>query len=290
MVAGFRTRLAAAVAARGTSLCVGIDPRLEMFPDELQGTDDPAAAFESFGRAVVDAVADIAVAVKPQSAFFEALGWRGVRALEGVCRHARARGLLVVGDVKRGDIGSTATAYAEAAFREDIFDAVTVNPYLGSDSITPFVERAQACGGGVFVLLRTSNPSSREIQELPSGPEGDPLFHEVARLIGRWSLPGDAAEVIGAVVGATQPGPLATVRELLPDTWLLVPGLGVQGGQVDELLTAAGNPRRILVNLSRNICFPWRFEDAAEGGWRDQIAAAATRWAAALREGGDGPQ
>lgn len=285
MVNGFRTRLTEAVRRRGTSLCVGIDPRGEWLPEEFAGLEQ-AEAYARFGRAIIDAVADVAVAVKPQSAFFEASGWRGVRALEEVCRHARERGLLVVGDVKRGDIGSTAAAYATAAFDEPLFDAVTVNPYLGRDSIEPFVARARETGSGVFVLLRTSNPSSSEIQELAL--ENGPLYLAVARLIASWSE--EAPEVIGAVVGATQPGPLREIRDILPDTWLLVPGLGVQGGNTEELLGAVGNPRRLLVNLSRNICFPWRFDEEDAGDWRGAIHRSAVRWSNALREPSNNPQ
>lgn len=289
MTDGFISRLASRVASHGNCLCVGIDPRLEMLPRELRTMTGVADAYETFGRAVVDAVAGVAVAVKPQSAFFEALGWRGVRALENVGRHARESGLLVIGDVKRGDIGTTAAAYAQAAFDEPLFDAVTVNPYMGSDSVLPFVERAADCGGGVFILLRTSNPSSSEIQEITAA--GEPLYLAVARLIDEWttSTPG-ARDVIGAVVGATQPGPLAAIRRVLSETWLLVPGLGVQGGDADELLRAAGSPRRILVNLSRNVCFPWLFDGTSEGDWREQIRAAAVRWAVTLRDGAAGPQ
>ncbi|MFZ5475762.1 MAG: orotidine-5'-phosphate decarboxylase [Myxococcota bacterium] len=240
----FASRLADAVTRAGSPLCVGIDP----WADRLPRPGDPG----HFGLAVVEAAAGRVAAVKPQFAFFERFGPDGMRALAEVCRAARAKGLLVVGDAKRGDIGSTATAYAEATLaRHAPFpcDALTVNPLLGPDTLEPFARVARENDGGLFVLLRTSNPGSATWQE------------KIAPGIADWIGEHGA----GAVVGATH-GELRAWRARLPDTWFLVPGYGAQGATAADTRAAArADGLGALVNSSRAVTFPPRWDgDPAE--------------------------
>ena len=196
--------------------------------------------------------------MKPQLASFERLGWRGFRILEEICSYAKDRGLLVIADGKRGDVPVSATAYADALTSGGIgplVDAFTVNPFTGADSIEPFVEAAERSGSGIFVLVRTSNPGAADFQDLPV--EGAPLFEHVAKVVARFAdrLEGSSGlSGMGAVVGATEPQHLDRVRELLPKSIFLIPGVGAQGGRADDL-AAAFSPGRAsaLVNASRSI-------------------------------------
>jgi orotidine-5'-phosphate decarboxylase len=219
---------------------------------------------ESFCREIVDAVAPYAVAVKPQSAFFEARGWEGVRAFERVCGHARDAGLLVIADVKRGDIGSTARAYAQAVFR--VADAATVNPYLGSDSVEPFLDACRA-GAGIFVLVKTSNPGSGEIQDARL-VDGRRVWELVAACVAAWGseLVGDRGlSDVGAVVGATYPQEVADARALLPRTPFLLPGVGAQGAVAADVAAAFENDvAGGLVSASRSVIFADSPAQAAE--------------------------
>lgn len=229
-----------------------------------------------FCRGIVDAIADIAVAVKPQAAFFEAQGATGWAALVEVCGYARDSGLLVVADAKRGDVPSTARAYA-AAFAP-LADAVTVNPYLGYDSLEPFFEHD---GLGVLAILKTSNPGSADIQDLPLA-DGRPLWQHVAGLLDRWgagSVGASGLSTVGAVVGATHPELLETVRGLLPRAVLLLPGVGAQGGRPEDLSAAfSAGPASALPSASRSVIY------ADQGAnWQEAAAAEAARLAAGLR-------
>lgn len=214
---------------------VGLDP----FTDRVA---DP----ETFCRGIVDAVAPYAVAVKPQSAFFEARGSEGVRAFESVCDHAREAGLLVIADVKRGDIGTTAEAYVDAV--RPHADAATVNPYLGTDAIEPWLEACRD-GFGIFVLVKTSNPGSRDLQDALLA-DGRRVWELVAELVSRW---GREAPSVGAVVGATYPDELETARRLLPRTPFLLPGVGAQGATAADCAPAF--PGLALVSASRSVIF-----------------------------------
>ena len=229
-----------------TLLCVGLDPEPARFPAHLRGSDD--AVFE-FCRAIVDATADLVCAFKPQIAHFAALA--AEEALQRLIAHIHAThpGVPVILDGKRGDIGSTAQHYASEAFDRYRADAVTVNPYLGRDSVQPFLDRADR---GVVVLCRTSNPGSAEFQALDVG--GRPLYQHVAqRVADDWN----GNDNCMLVVGATWPGELAGVRAIVGDMPLLVPGIGAQGGDVEAVMkhgaTAAGDG--LVISSSRAILY-----------------------------------
>jgi orotidine-5'-phosphate decarboxylase len=282
-VTHFSDRLADSVERKQSQLVVGLDPVLELLPNELQG-DAPADALVRFCSGIVDAVAPFAVAVKPQSAFFEAHGSQGVRACEQVCAYARAAGLLVIADAKRGDIGSTARAYA-AAFVEPrgdappLADAMTVNPYLGRDALEPFLDAARGEGAGIFCLVKTSNPGGSDVQDVVLA-DGRRLWEHVAELVrelGEELIGERGLSSLGAVVGATFPHEVARARELLPRAPFLLPGIGAQGGSATELAAAfTACPGSALVSASRSVIYAYR---TAGGDWRAAAAAEAERLA-----------
>jgi orotidine-5'-phosphate decarboxylase len=268
-VTHFSDRLADAVERKRSQLVVGLDPVSEQLPSAVGG--DLAA----FCAGIVDAVAPFAVAVKPQSAFFEAHGADGVRAFAEACNYARAAGLLVIADVKRGDIGSTARAYAEAYI--PLADAITVNPYLGGDSIEPFLDACRREGAGLFCLVKTSNPGSADVQDVPLA-DGRVLWQHVAGLVRAWGddLVGERGlSAVGAVVGATFPREVAEARTLLPRSVLLLPGIGAQGASPADVAAAfAAGPASALVSASRSVIYASRGAD-----WRAAAAAEAERLA-----------
>lgn len=312
----FPARVFAATAEKGGPVVVGLDPRPELLPPDLiawgrRQSSDPrqaaALAISAFNRLIIDAVADIAVAVKPQLAFFEQLGWPGIRALEETMAYARERGLLVIADGKRHDIGSTAEAYARAYLGytgargkgacgglDDIAsgleaDALTVSPYMGTDSLEPFLAACRERGKGIFVLVRTSNPSGAELQDLPVGMGEKPttLAERVGQLVMRWNegMPtADGYGPVGAVVGATGPEEAARLRRQLPGVLFLVPGYGAQGAGATEAAAAfAPDGRGALVNAARAIQYAWRLEHPDDPGSADDYAAAARRAALRMR-------
>jgi orotidine-5'-phosphate decarboxylase len=264
----FADRLAAAVEQKGAPLCVGLDPDPALMPEGLGVVE--------FCRGIVDAVAEFAVAVKPQAAFFEAQGAGGWAALTEVCRHARDAGLLVIADGKRGDVPSTARAYA-AAFAP-LADAVTVNPYLGHDALEPFFAQK---GLGVLALVKTSNPGSADLQDLPLA-DGRPLWQHVASLVDTWGedFVGESGlSSVGAVIGATHPELLETARDLLPRAVLLLPGVGAQGGRLEDLAAAfTPGAASALPSASRSVLYA-----DSGAGWQDAAAAEAERLAGELR-------
>ena len=282
----FSDRVAEAVERKQSQLLVGLDPRPEHLPIELRGAThssraSAADACERFCRSVVDAVAQYVVGVKPQLAFFEALGADGIRAFESVCDYARAASLLVVADGKRGDIGSTARAYAEAylgsreASDSPLADALTVNPYLGRDSLEPFFAACRRSGSGLFCLVKTSNSGSVDIQDVALA-DGRPLWHEVAELVADW---GEAVvgrrglSSIGAVVGATYPRAIGEARRLLPRAILLLPGVGAQGAKPADVARAfTSGPASALVPVSRAVMYAFRSDT---DDWRTAAAQAA---------------
>jgi orotidine-5'-phosphate decarboxylase len=283
----FADRVAEAVEQKHSQLVVGLDPRLDLLPLELRGDAHigrPAAA-EATGRfccGIIDAVAQYVVAVKPQLAFFEVLGSDGMAAFERIAAYARAAGLLVIVDGKRGDIGSTARAYADAYLehshgREPVADALTVNTYLGRDSLEPFVAACRRGGGGLFCLVKTSNAGSADVQDLALS-DGRPLWHQVALLVQELGeeLVGECGlSSVGAVVGATHPRAIGEARKLLPQAILLLPGVGAQGATPADIVRAfTSGPASALVNASRSVLYAWREGDE---DWRSAAAAEAAR-------------
>jgi orotidine-5'-phosphate decarboxylase len=261
----FHERLETAWITSGSLLCVGLDPDPARMPRPLHGQ---VGAIERFCTAIIDATADLVCAFKPQFAHFAAQ--RAEPQLERICEYVRERAphAVLILDAKRGDIGSTAEYYAQEAFERYRADAVTVNPYLGTDSVLPYFEH----GGGVIALCRTSNPGSGEIQDLPVGG-GRPLFLEVAEMVAqRWSRHGDC----GLVVGATYPEQLTEVRSVAPDLPILVPGVGAQGGDLAASLRAGrrADSRGLLVSSSREILYASSGSDFAEAA---RAAAERTR-------------
>jgi orotidine-5'-phosphate decarboxylase len=268
----FADRLAAEVERKRSQLVVGLDPNPDLLPVELRGD------VERFCCGIVDAVAPYAVAVKPQLAFFEALGPRGMAAFDQVCGYARRAGLLVIADGKRGDIGSTARAYADAYLEGDPprADALTVNPWLGRDAIEPFLGAVRRGGAGIFVLVRTSN-SGGDVQDAVL-KDGRPLWHHVAGLVDEWGEE-STSEVglssVGAVVGATHPRAVAEARRLMPRTILLMPGVGAQGASVADVARAfQSGPASALVSASRSVIYAYR-ESTAD--FREAAGAEASR-------------
>src|SRR5438876_5026771 len=288
-MARFGDRLAEEVERKRSQLVVGLDPRPDLLPVELKGDahlgrEHAADACARFCRGLVDAVAPHVVAVKPQVAFFEALGADGIRALEEVCAYARSAELLVIADGKRGDVGSTARAYAagyleRAEGRPPLADALTVNPYLGRDAVEPFLAACRRDGGGVFCVLKTSNAGGAEIQDLALS-DGRPLWHEVARLVREWGegLVGDGGlSSVGAVVGATHPRAIGEARRALPQSILLLPGVGAQGATPADVARAfSSGPASALVNVARDVIYAFRISGM---DWRTAAAAEASKYA-----------
>jgi orotidine-5'-phosphate decarboxylase len=260
----FAERLGAAVKRRGNAVVVGLDPRYAHLPPLLRKDNatpaQQADAFRRFCCGIIDVVADKVPAVKPQMAFFEELGPPGMQALADVIQYARAAGLLVILDGKRNDIGSTASAYARAylgAASAWQADALTVSPYLGDDSLEPFVEVARSGNAGLFVLVKTSNPGGRTFQDLVC--DRRTLYDHVARLVERWAQTTCGPSgygIVGAVVGATFPQQLSELREAMPHAWLLVPGYGAQGGAAADVEGAFDHHGLgAIINSSRAIIF-----------------------------------
>jgi orotidine-5'-phosphate decarboxylase len=298
----FATRLHDAIRSKKTHALVGLDPRLDWLPDEVLASarrehDDPqaiaAAALEEFCIRVIDVVADLVPAVKPQAAFFEQYGPDGCLALARVMRYARAQGLIVIADAKRGDIGTTAEAYAHAYLAGAdphsapwSADALTVNPYLGSDTLEPFVKIASERGAGIYVLVKTSNPGAATFQDRLT--DGQTLFRSVAEVVEQLSaanMDSHGYGPVGAVVGATYPAELNELRQAMPHVPLLIPGYGSQGGTAADV--AGGFDARglgAIVNNSRGINFayrsgkfatefgPQRWEAAVEAATKQMIA------------------
>ena len=239
MATTMHDKISEAQRRSGSYVCVGLDPDPTKMP-----IDD---VFE-FNRAIIDATHDLVAAYKPQFAFYEALGLPGLEALEKTIGYIRdaAPGAFVIADAKRGDVGNTAEAYAKAMFETWSVDACTVYAYQGSDSVAPFLEYP---GKGVFVVCRTSNPSSTEIQDVVDEASGETVFERVARQTIGLSDGGN----VGLVVGATYPQELASLRAAHPETMFLIPGVGAQGGDATETARLGGE--NILINSSRGIIY-----------------------------------
>ncbi len=285
----FGDRLIEASRTKNSIAMLGVDPQIEggRSPGVPKGYE-----LARFCCEIVEACAPSVIAIKPQFAFFEARGVDGMRALAEVIRFARSLGLITVADAKRGDIGSTSAAYAEATLGDGDFgcDAVTVNPYLGSDALAPFIATARG-ERGLFVLVKTSNPSSGEFQDLPA-PEA-PLWEAVASRVRGWGddwIGESGLSSVGAVIGATYPDHARRARELMPHTPILVPGYGAQGGSADDAVAAARNDGTgIIVNASRSLMYAYLKNPEKSPGQAAAEAAEAMRVAlnAALQQAHD---
>ncbi|HVZ99011.1 MAG TPA: orotidine-5'-phosphate decarboxylase [Caulobacterales bacterium] len=281
----FADRLIDAVRSKGAPLCVGLDPLPERIPS-LFG--EGVEAVRTFGQAIIDIAADYAAVIKPQLGFFEPFGGEGFAAAQALSAHAHTKGLLVLLDAKRGDIGTTAEGYARAAFSAFNADCVTVNPYLGRDSLAPFLSAAETEQRGVAVLVRTSNPGARDLQDL--SVDGRPLWRRVGEMIAP-----EAARLQGAsgwsglmaVAGATYPEEARALRATLPTSLFLVPGYGAQGASAAEAVAGFVPGERGLeggvVSSSRAVLYPPAAQQAGTlPAWRAAIAEAMGAAAAEL--------
>ncbi len=284
MKINFADRLIDKIKEKGTPICVGLDPRLDKIPGFLieqarQDTDksplkQASDAILEFNKGIIDAVYDIVPVVKPQIAFYEVFGAAGINAYIETLKYAKSKGLITIADAKRNDIGSTAEAYARAFLGEvvlfegkdeiiqPIFDAdsVTINAYLGWDGIKPFVEEAERYGKGFFALVKTSNPSSGDIQDLEM-KDGKPVYEIMGSLLdsfGADHIGERGYSFAGAVIGATYPEQAKKLRALMPNTFFLVPGYGAQGGGAKDVKPCFDkNGTGAIVNSSRGIIYAY---------------------------------
>lgn len=315
MTSHFADRLLAAMEDKGAPVCVGIDPVLERLPDEILSAchvqappvsrrslraADCAQAFRLFGESVIEAVHALVPAVKINIAFFEPFHAEGLKAYHDLVRFARDRGLLVIGDVKRADIGHTSKAYAVAQLGDPAEplsdapvtpDAITINPYFGSDGVAPFIEVAGLRGGGVFVLVQTSNPSAGQIQDLVDA-EGQLVSLHVAGLVHGWStqpemLGESGYSCVGAVVSPRDVPSTRRLREAMPHCLFLVPGFGAQGRTADEVSTCFdADGRGAIINASRSVIYAHQddsYQTHRAGGFHACVRAACEDFVAAVR-------
>ena len=280
----------------------GLDPKLSYIPEHIRSAsyekygktlEGAADALLQFNKGLIDALCDVVPAVKPQAAYYEMYGWQGVKALTETIAYAKSKGMFVITDGKRNDIGATMTAYAAAhlgstTVEEETFepfgaDALTVNGYLGTDGIQPLVDVCQKSDKGIFVLVKTSNPSSGELQDKPLA-DGNTVYRAMGAMCEGWGekLPGQYGySGVGAVVGATYPAQLEELRAAMPHTFFLVPGYGAQGGAADDVAPGFDkNGLGAIVNSSRGIMCAWQ----KEGIDGQEYAAAAHREAIRMRD------
>ncbi|MCH5155985.1 MAG: orotidine-5'-phosphate decarboxylase [Clostridiales bacterium] len=238
----------------------GLDPRLEYLPEDLKKCavtpESASQAILEFNCRIIDEIKDVVPAVKIQSAFYEMYSFYGVRAMEQTAAYAKKNGLIVMADVKRNDIGSTAEAYAAAYLKGDLYDYITVNPYPGYDGIKPFTDVCKADGKGIFVLARMSNPSAAQLQNVVD-KDGKPMYIRVGELIAEWgnsTIGKYGYSAVGAVVGATNPDEARSLRKTFKSVFFLVPGYGAQGGNGKGAAASFDeNGRGAIVNNSRGI-------------------------------------
>lgn len=266
----------AAATKQKSPVCVGLDPDFGKFPE---GISRDLGGMKMFLEGIIDATKNVACCVKPQLAYFERLGWEGMKVFFEICDYAKENDLLVIADGKRGDIGSTCEAYADAYLHKgSAIDALTVNPYMGFDSVKPFMERCAQNEKGIFVLVKTSNPSSLEIQDLPCGDE---VVHEhLAQLVEGWGAqvigPQSNFSFVGAVVGATYPEELKYLRTLMPHIPFLIPGYGAQGGTAEDVKWGfIPDGTGAIVNASRSINYASSGKDWKAAAEKAAIAMAA---------------
>ena len=257
---------------------MGLDPRYDMIPkcvrDKYDETLEGASrAIIEFNKELIKATCDIIPAIKPQMAFYEMFGIEGIKAFQETCQYAKEKGMIVIADNKRGDIGSTAQGYSNSYLgktpigskEESIFDVefMTVNPYMGTDCVKPFIEDCKKYDKGIFILVKTSNPSSGELQDVKL-ENGEEVYKKVARLVGEWGkeLVGENGySSVAAVVGATYPKQLEEIRTLAPHTYFLIPGYGAQGGKADDIaLGFDSNGLGGIVNASRSLMCAYKLD------------------------------
>ncbi len=257
------------IKRKKSAVVVGLDPRVEQLPEEikvkhnLQDNVTPknaSAAILEFNKGIIDAVADHVPAVKPQIAFYEMYGSAGYAAYEHTVEYAQEKGLFVIGDIKRGDIGSTCDAYAKAHFEQIPTNAITINAYLGEDGVNPFLKFTESAGKGMFILVKTSNPSSGQLQD--RNIDDAPVYMQMAKLVRAWGekfIDESGYTPIGAVVGATYPEELEAIRKELPNSYFLIPGYGAQGGGGKDVVGGFNTDGLgALVNSSRGIIFAYQ--------------------------------
>lgn len=295
-------RLITKIAQTQNPTVAGLDPKLAYIPSYIKEEcfakygktlEGAAAALLEFNKGLIDALCDIVPAVKPQAAYYEMYGWQGVKALHDTIAYAQEKGMFVITDGKRNDIGATMEAYATAHLGEvevegETFapfgaDALTVNGYLGTDGIKPLLKVCNEKDAGIFVLVKTSNPSSGELQDRELA-DGDTIYRAMGKMCESWGeqLPGKYGySGVGAVVGATYPAQLEELRKAMPHTFFLVPGYGAQGGAADDVAPAF-DKRGLgaIVNSSRGIMCAWQKEGCDE----HEYAAAARREAIRMRD------
>lgn len=299
-------RLIDKIISRNNPSVVGLDPTPEMIPEGMKrryfeefghSTEAVEKMFVEFITNIIDGIADIVPAVKPQIAMYEKFGERGIAAYNTICGYASEKGLEVIGDIKRGDISSTAAAYASHLNGADIGgttvrtwleDAVTVNPYLGTDGIRPFTDACAAAGKGIFVLVRTSNPSSSEIQLLELA-DGRRLYEHVGELTAKWGaelIGAHGYSEVGAVVGATHRSEGEHLRRIMPHTFFLVPGYGAQGGTAEDVAGFFDKDGiGAIVNSSRGITAAYKKKSCfSEENYAEAAAEAAVEMRDALRK------
>ena len=279
----------------GNPTVMGLDPRYDMIPEIVRNKysnnlEGIAESILEYNKELIDNTYDIIPAIKPQLAFYEMFGLEGMKAFKETCKYAKEKGMLVIADAKRGDIGSTAKGYSNAYLGQtpigddkvEVFeniDFLTVNPYLGVDSITPFVEDCAKYGKGIFVLVKTSNPSSGELQDLKL-ENGKTVYEHVASLVEKWGedLIGKYGySSVAAVVGATYPDQLKEIREKAPHTYFLIPGYGAQGGKAEDIaLGFDENGLGGIVNASRSLMCAYK-SDKWKNEFEEKDYAKATR-------------
>ena len=297
MAKNFADRLIEAIKTKGTPVCVGLDPNFDKIPKFIREKafankeKSPMAcavdAILEFNKGIIDAVADIVPVVKPQIAYYEIFGHNGIWCYEETLKYAKSKGLITIADAKRNDIGPTAEAYARAFLGEIRLgegedevvvpgfdaDALTVNPYLGWDGIKPFVEEARKYEKGIFVLVKTSNPSSADLQDLQIKDESF-VYEIMGRFVDSWGaedIGENGYSFVGAVVGATFPDQAKKLRKLMPNTIFLVPGYGAQGGCAAEVLPCFNKDGLgAIVNNSRGIIFAYeKMPEFGETGYKE---------------------
>lgn len=266
------------------STVMGLDPRYDMIPESIrtkysEDIEGACKAILEFNKELIDSVYDIVPAVKPQIAFYEMFGAEGIKVFNETCKYAKQKGMIIIADVKRGDIGSTAAGYSNAYLgktpigeeKVSIYDVdfVTVNPYLGIDGVKPFIDDCKEYGKGIFILVKTSNKSSGELQDLKL-ENGTTIYEKVAELVNSWGeeLVGEYGySSVGAVVGATYPIQIKELREIMPKTYFLIPGYGAQGGKAEDIALGFKDGIGGIVNASRSLMSAYKSDR-----WKDKYS------------------